>query len=359
MTILVTGGAGFIGSNFILQWLINKNQRIVNLDKLTYAGNLENLSAIEGDPRYKFVRADIGDAEMVSDILRSENVKSVINFAAESHVDRSIASPEQFIQTNLVGTFNLLEASRTFFDELDGEAKSGFRFLHVSTDEIFGTLGPNDPPFDEETPIRPNSPYSATKAGSDHLVRSYFETYKLPALITNCSNNYGPRHFPEKLIPLIIHRALKGEQLPVYGDGKQIRDWLYVDDHCEAIRNVLEHGTPGQTYNIGGNNEITNLDVVNKICALLDDLSPREDRQSYVSQVSFVTDRPGHDRRYAINATKIRHELGWSPKETFESGLRKTVLWYLANSQWTENVTSGEYRQWIDRQYASERKAWQ
>ncbi len=351
MTILVTGGAGFIGSNFILNWLGSRSEKIVNLDKLTYAGNLENLSDVANCEQYEFIRGDIQDSALVKGILEDENVRAIVNFAAESHVDRSILNPGEFISTNIVGTFQLLESARAHCEALSIEGRADFRFLHISTDEIFGTLGPDDAPFSEESKVKPNSPYSASKAGSDHLVRAYFETYGLPALITNCSNNYGPRHFPEKLIPLIINRALRGESLPIYGDGKQIRDWLFVLDHCQALERVLEAGKPGQTYNIGGNNEKTNIEVVQIICALLDDLKPHADGRSYFSQVEFVKDRAGHDRRYAVNATRMREELGWSPKETFESGLRKTVVWYLENQKWVENVTSGEYTRWIDRQY--------
>lgn len=351
MTILVTGGAGFIGSNFVLEWIEQRKESVVNLDKLTYAGNLGNLEVLRDNPLHKFVRGGIEDAGLVRDLLVGEHIRAIVNFAAESHVDRSIHDPEAFISTNVVGTFRLLEATRAYYQTLGPEEKSSFRFLHVSTDEIYGTLGSCDPAFSEESQIRPNSPYAASKASSDHLVRAYFETYSLPAVITNCSNNYGPRHFPEKLIPLIIHRALRGESLPIYGDGQQIRDWLYVSDHCSALSEVLSKGVPGRTYNVGGNNEMANIDVVRLVCGLLDELQPRADAVSYFTQVEFVKDRPGHDRRYAINASRINTELGWTPQETFASGLRKTVIWYLENQNWVNSVTSGEYSNWIDMQY--------
>jgi dTDP-glucose 4,6-dehydratase len=352
-TILVTGGAGFIGSNFVLDWIANEDAAVINLDKLTYAGNPRNLAALEGDPRHIFVRGDIGDSQSVDALLREHHPRAVVNFAAESHVDRSIHGPGEFIQTNIVGTFNLLESVRGYFALLDEGDKERFRFLHVSTDEVYGTLAPGDLPFRETNPYEPNSPYSASKAASDHLARAYHHTYGLPVLTTNCSNNYGPYHFPEKLIPLVIHNALAGKPLPIYGDGQQVRDWLYVKDHCIAIRRVLEAGRIGETYNVGGWNEKTNLEVVHTICALLDELSPRQDRQSYKDQITFVKDRPGHDRRYAIDASKIERELGWKPAETFETGIRKTVQWYLENQDWVQNVTSGAYREWIDKQYAA------
>jgi dTDP-glucose 4,6-dehydratase len=348
--ILVTGGAGFIGSNFVLEWLARSDEPVVNLDALTYAGNLDNLRPIAGDRRHIFVHGDIGDPTLVADLLSRHKPRAIVNLAAESHVDRSIHGPEDFIQTNILGSFRLLEAVRAYWSGL--QDRSGFRFLHVSTDEVFGTLGPSDPAFSEETSYQPNSPYSASKAASDHLVRAYFHTYGLPVLTTNCSNNYGPLHFPEKLIPLVIHNALSGRPLPIYGDGQQIRDWLYVKDHCSAIRRVLEAGKPGETYNIGGWNERANLDVVNMLCSVLDELQPRVDGKRYSDQIAFVTDRPGHDRRYAIDARKIEAELGWRPAETFESGIRKTVRWYLDNADWVENVASGSYRNWIEKQYA-------
>src|SRR5574340_646018 len=350
--ILVTGGAGFIGANFILDWLAAGDEAIVNLDKLTYAGNLENLKPLQGDGRHIFVQGDIGDRELVEALLREHRPRAVVNFAAESHVDRSIHGPGEFIQTNVVGTFNLLEAVRTHWSQLPADEQAAFRFLHVSTDEVYGSLGPSDPAFSETTPYAPNSPYSASKAASDHLVRAYHHTYGLPVLTTNCSNNYGPYHFPEKLIPLMIVNALAGKPLPVYGDGQQIRDWLYVRDHCAAIRCVLERGKTGEVYNIGGWNEKANLDIVHTVCALLDELRPRTDGKSYCEQIAFVTDRPGHDRRYAIDARKIERELGWKPAETFESGIRKTVQWYLDNPGWVNNVQSGAYRQWLEKNYA-------
>ena len=351
--ILVTGAAGFIGANFVLDWLAQSDEPVINLDKLTYAGNLQSLASLQGDKRHTFVQGDIGDRTLVDRLLSEHKPRAVVNFAAESHVDRSIHGPEEFIQTNVVGTFHLLEAVRGYWGALEGEAQSAFRFLHVSTDEVYGTLGPGDAPFTENTPYTPNSPYSATKAASDHLVRSYHHTYGLPVLTTNCSNNYGPNHFPEKLIPLMIVNALAGKALPVYGDGMQVRDWLYVKDHCSAIRRVLESGRLGETYNVGGWNEKPNIDIVNTVCALLDEMSPRADRQKYVTQIAYVKDRPGHDRRYAIDATKIHRELGWKPSETFETGIRKTVRWYLDNKAWVEQVQSGEYRNWIGQQYGA------
>jgi dTDP-glucose 4,6-dehydratase len=317
---------------------------------LTYAGNVHNLRSLEGDNRYVFVHGNIGDAALVADLLSLHRPRAIVNFAAESHVDRSIHGPEDFIQTNILGTFRLLEVARAYWNEL--QDKAAFRFVHVSTDEVFGTLGSEDPAFHEETRYQPNSPYSASKAASDHLVRAYHHTYGLPTLTTNCSNNYGPFHFPEKLIPLVIHNALRGQQLPLYGDGQQIRDWLYVKDHCSALRRILDAGQAGETYNIGGANERTNLDVVTTLCDILDEFSPRADSKSYRDQIAFVKDRPGHDRRYAIDARKIETDLGWRPAETFESGIRKTVRWYLDNSEWVQNVTSGGYRNWLEKQYA-------
>jgi len=352
-TILVTGGAGFIGSNFVLDWLEATDEAVVNLDKLTYAGNLANLRSLEGNARHTFVRGDIGDAELVTRLLRTHSPRAIVHFAAESHVDRSIAGPGDFIQTNVVGTFTLLESARAYLAELPEERRREFRFLHVSTDEVYGSLTPEEPPFTESTPIRPNSPYSASKAASDHLVRAWHHTYGLPVLTTRCSNNYGPYHFPEKLIPLVIVNALAGKPLPVYGDGMQIRDWLYVKDHCAAIRRVLEAGSPGETYNVGGYNEQPNLEIVRKVCGILDELKPRDDGVSYLTQMQLVRDRPGHDRRYAIDARKITRELGWYPSETFETGLRKTVVWYLANLEWAQEVQSGAYLEWVARQYAA------
>ena len=349
--ILVTGGAGFIGSNFVLDWVAGSDEPVVNLDALTYAGNLQNLASLTGNGRHRFVKGDIGDFDLVSRLLAEHQPRAVINFAAESHVDRSIHGPEDFIQTNIVGTFRLLEAVRAYHGQLEESAKNAFRFLHVSTDEVYGSLEKNDPAFTETNRYEPNSPYSASKAASDHLVRAYHHTYGLPVLTTNCSNNYGPYHFLEKLIPLVIHNALAGKPLPIYGDGQQIRDWLYVKDHCSAIRRVLEAGRVGETYNVGGWNEKPNLDVVHTLCAILDELQPRTDGQSYASQITFVQDRPGHDRRYAIDARKLERELGWKPAETFETGIRKTVQWYLDNQAWVANVTSGAYRQWLDKNY--------
>lgn len=353
MTILVTGGAGFIGGNFVLDWLAQSDETVVNLDKLTYAGNLDSLKSLQGDARHVFVQGDIGDRELVARLLAEHQPRAVLNFAAESHVDRSIHGPGDFIQTNVLGTFNLLEAVRAYWAALPEQAKAAFRFLHVSTDEVYGTLSESDAPFSESNRYEPNSPYSASKAASDHLVRAWHHTYGLPVLTTNCSNNYGPYHFPEKLIPLVLLNAQKGKPLPIYGDGQQIRDWLYVKDHCSAIRRVLEAGRLGETYNVGGWNEKANLEVVKTICALLDELKPRADGQSYATQITFVQDRPGHDRRYAIDARKLEAELGWKPAETFESGIRKTVAWYLANQDWVENVTSGAYRDWVSTQYGA------
>lgn len=351
MSILVTGSAGFIGANFVLDWLASSDERVISLDKLTYAGNLQNLASLKGDSRHEFVQGDIGDAALVRSLLEEHQPRAVINFAAESHVDRSILGPEDFIQTNVVGTFRLLETVRQYYGQLDSDAASVFRFLQVSTDEVYGSLEADDPAFTETNRYEPNSPYSATKAASDHLVRAYHHTYGLPVLTTNCSNNYGPFHFPEKLIPLVIHSALAGKPLPIYGDGQQIRDWLYVKDHCSAIRRVLEAGRLGETYNVGGWNEKANLDVVKTLCSILDQEQPRSDGRSYSDQITFVTDRPGHDRRYAIDARKLERELGWKPVETFESGIRKTVQWYLDNQGWVNDVTSGAYREWLTRQY--------
>lgn len=355
--IFVTGGAGFIGANFVLDWLASNDEPVVNVDKLTYAGNLENLASLQGDPRHVFVQADIGDSAAISALLQHHQPRAVINFAAESHVDRSIHGPEDFIQTNVVGTFRLLEAVRAYWNELESEAKSSFRFLHVSTDEVYGTLSLTEPAFTEDHNYEPNSPYSASKAASDHLVRAWHHTYGLPVLTTNCSNNYGPLHFPEKLIPLMIVNALAGKPLPIYGDGQQIRDWLYVRDHCSAICRVLEAGRLGETYNVGGWNEKANIDIVRTVCALLDELRPRGDGLSYAEQITYVTDRPGHDRRYAIDARKLERELGWKPAETFETGIRKTVQWYLDNPQWVQNVQSGSYRDWLQKQYAAKASA--
>nr|VFJ61392.1 MAG: dTDP-glucose 4,6-dehydratase [Candidatus Kentron sp. FW] len=349
--ILITGGAGFIGSNFVLDWLAHGDEPVVNLDKLTYAGNPENLATLGDDARHIFVKGDIGNSELVGYLLAEHNPRAVLNFAAESHVDRSIHGPEDFIRTNIVGTFRLLEAIRVYWNGLDASAKAHFRFLQVSTDEVYGSLTEDEPAFEESNRYEPNSPYSASKAASDHLVRAYCHTYGLPVVTTNCSNNYGPYQFPEKLIPLCIHNALAGKPLPIYGDGRQIRDWLYVEDHCSAIRCVLEAGRSGETYNVGGWNEKANLDVVKTLCAVLDELRPRTDGISHATQITFIEDRPGHDRRYAIDATKLAHELGWKPAETFETGIRKTVRWYLDNAGWVENVANGAYRNWIGKQY--------
>jgi len=351
LTILVTGGAGFIGSNFILDWLANCDELVINLDALTYAGNPENLNALQGDTRHRLVHGSIGNKQLVDELFREHKPRAVINFAAESHVDRSIHGPADFIQTNIVGCFNLLESVRGYWSGLSGVEKDNFRFLHVSTDEVYGSLSSTDPAFTEKNPYEPNSPYSASKAASDHLVRAWHHTYGLPVLTTNCSNNYGPFQFPEKLIPLCIAKAVRGEPLPIYGDGQQVRDWLFVSDHCTAIRQVLEAGRLGETYNVGGWNEKANLEVVHALCDLLDELKPRKDGLGYASQITFVKDRLGHDRRYAIDAGKIAHELGWKPRETFETGLRKTVKWYLDNQDWVANVTSGQYRHWLQTQY--------
>jgi dTDP-glucose 4,6-dehydratase len=349
-TIVVTGGAGFIGSNFVNAWVKLGLGKVINIDKLTYAGNLENLSDIQDNENHVFVQADIGDNKLVANLLKEYQPKAVLNFAAESHVDRSIHAPGEFIQTNIVGTFNLLEEVRAYWGALGAEDKESFRFLHVSTDEVYGSLSPTDPAFKETNPYEPNSPYSASKAASDHLVRAYHHTYGMPMLTTNCSNNYGPYHFPEKLIPLVIHNALNGKNLPIYGDGSNVRDWLYVGDHCSAIRRVLESGKVGETYNIGGWNEMSNLEVVHTLCDMLDQQRPKA-TGSYRDQITYVKDRPGHDQRYAIDATKIERELGWKPAETFKSGIQKTVAWYLENQQWVDNVTSGEYQKWVGKNY--------
>jgi dTDP-glucose 4,6-dehydratase len=352
MTILVTGAAGFIGSNFVLDWCSQSNEDVVSLDLLTYAGNLENLLALDSNSHHHFIQGNIGDRELVSKLLKKHQIRAVINFAAESHVDRSIHGPGDFIETNIVGTYHLLESVRSYWNDLDESAKKDFRFLHVSTDEVYGSLSKSDPAFSETNRYEPNSPYSASKAASDHLVRAWHHTYGLPVLTTNCSNNYGPFHFPEKLIPLCILNALNGKPLPIYGDGQQVRDWLYVKDHCSAIRRVLEKGRLGETYNVGGWNEKANLDVVKALCAILDELKPKSDGTKYESQITYVKDRPGHDRRYAIDATKLEKELDWKPQETFETGIRKTVVWYLANETWVSHVVSGDYKNWVQKQYA-------
>ena len=351
--ILVTGGAGFIGANFVLDWLKEPNaEGIINLDKLTYAGNLATLSSLKRDPRHHFVHGDIGNRELVAGLLQEHQPRAIVNFAAESHVDRSIHGPAEFVHTNIVGTFNLLECAREYWSGLNDDQKKNFRFHHVSTDEVYGSLSPTAPAFTEIHPYEPNSPYSASKAASDHLVRAWFHTYGLPVVTTNCSNNYGPYHFPEKLIPLVILNAINLKPLPIYGDGQQVRDWLYVGDHCSAIRTVLAKGRLGETYNIGGWNEKANIDVVKSICQILDELKPRADGQSYATQITFVKDRPGHDRRYAIDARKIERELGWRPAESFATGIQKTVQWYLDNPIWVEGVISGAYRDWLDKQYS-------
>jgi dTDP-glucose 4,6-dehydratase len=349
---VVTGGAGFIGSNFILQWLANEGIPVVNLDKLTYAGNLGNLEKISTDPRYSFVHGDITDRRLVSDLLGHCRPRAVVHFAAESHVDRSIHGPDDFVRTNVNGTFSLLEEARAYWAELKQEEKGRFRFLHVSTDEVYGSLGPKDAAFSETTPYSPNSPYSATKAASDHLVRAYHHTYGMPVLTTNCSNNYGPYQFPEKLIPLTILNAMNGKAIPVYGDGQNVRDWLFVADHCDAIRTVLARGRIGETYNVGGRNEKPNLEIVHSICAILDELRPTDPVVPHSKLITHVQDRPGHDRRYAMDTRKIERELNWQPRETFESGIRKTVEWYLGNEAWIREVTSGHYREWIATQYS-------
>ena len=350
--ILVTGGAGFIGGNFVLDWLANPTaESIINLDKLTYAGNLETLDSLKGDARHVFMHGDISNKELVTKLLKEYQPRAIVNFAAESHVDRSIHGPAEFVQTNIVGTFNLLECAREYWNGFTQEKKNNFRFHHVSTDEVYGSLSATAPAFTESHPYEPNSPYSASKAASDHLVRAWFHTYGFPVVTTNCSNNYGPYHFPEKLIPLVILYALNSKSLPIYGDGQQVRDWLYVGDHCSAIREVLANGKLGETYNIGGWNEKANIEVVKTICQILDELKPRSDKKSYAEQTTFVKDRPGHDRRYAIDASKIKLELGWRPAETFDTGIKKTVQWYLDNPGWVEGVVSGSYREWLQKQY--------
>ncbi|MDM0114700.1 dTDP-glucose 4,6-dehydratase [Variovorax sp. J22R133] len=351
--IFVTGGAGFIGANFVLDWLAHGGEEVVNLDKLTYAGNLETLASLAGNPKHTFVRGDIGDSVLLGALLAKHRPRAIVNFAAESHVDRSIHGPEDFVQTNVLGTFRLLESIRCYWNGLAPDEKSAFRLLHISTDEVYGSLAATDPAFTEDNKFEPNSPYSASKAASDHLVRAWHHTYGLPVLTTNCSNNYGPFHFPEKLIPLMIVNAIAGKPLPVYGDGMQVRDWLYVKDHCSALRRVLEAGTIGETYNVGGWNEKPNIEIVHTVCSLLDELRPRNDSKSYREQIAFVPDRPGHDRRYAIDARKLERELGWKPAETFESGIRKTVQWYLDHGYWVRNVQSGAYREWVQKQYAT------
>lgn len=348
--IFVTGGAGFIGSNFVLDWLAQSDEAVLNYDKLTYAGNLNNLASLDGDARHQFVRGDICDGDQVLALLTAQRPRAIVHFAAESHVDRSIHGPGAFITTNINGTFALLEAARAYWNTLDAPEKAAFRFLHVSTDEVYGSLGPDDAPFTETTAYAPNSPYSASKAASDHLVRAYFHTYGMPVVTTNCSNNYGPYHFPEKLIPLMIANALAGKPLPVYGDGMQVRDWLYVSDHCAAIRRVLAAGRTGEVYNVGGWNEMANLHVVHTLCDMLDEAAPKAG--SYRAQIAYVADRPGHDRRYAIDAGKLERELGWTPAETFETGIRKTVQWYLDNQAWVADVQSGAYQHWVEQNYA-------
>ncbi len=350
--VLVTGGAGFIGSNFVLQWLAEETAPIVNLDLLTYAGNLANLESVASDSRYSFVRGDIADQPFIRELLPRLRPRAIVHFAAESHVDRSIQVADDFIRTNINGTFNLLQEALVYWNALEAEEKANFRFLQISTDEVYGSLSPDDPPFSETNAYAPNSPYSASKAAADHLVRSYHHTYGLPTLTTNCSNNYGPYQFPEKLIPLVILNATSVKSIPVYGDGKNVRDWLYVGDHCAAVRAVLERGRPGETYNVGGGNEKVNLDIIHAICAILDELHPGDAIIPHRELITFVPDRPGHDRRYAINPAKIESELGWRPRETFASGIRKTVEWYLANQAWTSGVTSGAYREWIATQYS-------
>ena len=351
MTILITGGAGFIGSNFVLDWLATCDEPVINVDKLTYAGNLSNLQSLQGDKRHLFIHGDIGDTSQMLQCLRQHQPRAIINFAAESHVDRSIHGPEAFIQTNVNGTFHLLEAALAYWRDLADTQRDHFRFLHISTDEVYGSLEPHDPPFTESSRYAPNSPYAASKAASDHLVRAYHHTYGLPALITNCSNNYGPYQFPEKLIPLVIHFSLMEKPIPIYGDGQQIRDWIYVKDHCTALRCVLQKGLPGEVYNVGSCHEQSNLEVVETICARLDLERPRANQKSHQELITFVKDRPGHDRRYAIDASKIRRTLGWAPKETFASGMQKTIAWYLENEAWVQNVTTGRYRDWINTHY--------
>lgn len=348
--ILVTGGAGFIGANFVIGWLGSTNEPLVNVDALTYAGNLDNLSGVESDPRHTFVRSDINDSDIMRGLLATHRPRAIVHFAAESHVDRSIHGPEAFIRTNIEGTYRLLECAREYWGALPEDERSAFRFVHVSTDEVYGSLAPDDPAFTEETAYTPNSPYSASKAASDHLVRAWYQTYGLPTIITNCSNNYGPFQFPEKLIPLMITNALAGEVLPIYGDGLNVRDWLYVEDHCRALIRVLENGRPGEVYNIGGWNEWSNIEIVKRVCKVLDELRP-DPRGEYSRLITYVRDRPGHDRRYAIDARKMERELGWRPVETFESGLHKTVSWYLEHAEWADRVRSGEYREWVERHY--------
>lgn len=352
MAILVTGGAGFIGANFVLKCIEQLDEPIINLDKLTYAGNLDNLKSIKKEKRHIFIKGDIADNKLIDDILDKYKPRAIINFAAESHVDRSISTPEEFLQTNVVGTFRLLESSKQYWQQLPTEEKGGFRFLHVSTDEVYGTLEKDEDPFKETNRYQPNSPYSASKASSDHFVRAYYHTYGLPVLTTNCSNNYGPYQFPEKLIPLIIHNALNNKELPIYGDGLQVRDWLFVEDHCSAILSVLDKGEVGEVYNVGGLNEKANIEVVNHICEILDEVKPKSDSSSYKSQITYVKDRPGHDRRYAIDATKIKNSINWSPESTFEDGIRQTVNWYLNNQNWVSRVISGDYSKWIEEQYS-------
>jgi len=352
MTILVTGAAGFIGSNFVLDWLSQSKEDVVSLDLLTYAGNLENLSSLDSNPHHHFVQGNIGERDLVPSLLKKYQVRAIINFAAESHVDRSIHESKDFIETNIVGTYNLLESARNYWNDLDQNLKEDFRYLHISSDEVYGSLHASDEPSTESRPYKPNSPYSASKAASDHLVRAWFQTYKLPVLTVNSANNYGPYQFPEKLIPLCILNALNNKPLPIYGDGQQIRDWLYVKDHCSAIREILNKGQIGETYNAGGWNEKTNLKVVETLCAILDELKPKSDAKSYTNQITFVKDRPGHDRRYAIDASKLERDLGWRPQETFETGLRKTVFWYLENETWVNHVVSGEYQHWVEKQYS-------
>ena len=348
---MVTGGAGFIGSNFVIEWLSKHNEPLINVDKLTYAGNLQNLDVLGGNSNHIFTREDIANTQAIDQLLKDHKPRFILNFAAESHVDRSIHSPEEFIQTNIVGTFRLLESIRNYWNDMSSKDKNNFRFLHISTDEVYGSLESSAPPFTETHRYNPNSPYSASKAASDHLVHAYYKTYSIPVLTTNCSNNYGPYQFPEKLIPLTIHNALQIKDIPIYGDGQQIRDWLYVGDHCSAIRHILKEGNVGEMYNVGGYNEMTNLEVVNTICEILDELQPRLDADSYKSLIKFVKDRPGHDRRYAINATKIEKNLNWKPTETIETGIQKTVQWYLNNQDWVANITNRDYRTWISKQY--------
>jgi len=349
---MVTGGAGFIGSNFVIEWLSKHNEPLINVDKLTYAGNLKNLDVLEGDSNHIFVQEDIGNTQVIDQLVKDHKPRFILNFAAETHVDRSIHSPEEFIQTNIVGTFHLLESIRNYWNDMPSKDKNNFRFLHISTDEVYGSLESSALPFTETHRYNPNSPYSASKAASDHLVRAYYKTYNVPVLTTNCSNNYGPYQFPEKLIPLTIHNALRTKDIPIYGDGQQIRDWLYVGDHCSAIRHILKKGNVGEMYNVGGYNEMTNLEVVNTICEILDELQPRQDADSYKPLIKFVKDRPGHDRRYAINATKIEKSLNWKPMETIETGLQKTVQWYLNNQDWVASITNRDYHTWISKQYS-------